>query len=80
MICGQVGCCDDSNNKHATKHFHATGHPISKQFEPPEDWGWCYVDEMVLDGSRWPIRGPAAHTVSVVSSTAGTGRQREDRT
>ena len=24
MSCGHVGCCDDSKNKHATKHFHAT--------------------------------------------------------
>lgn len=27
MVCGHVGCCDDSKNKHATQHFHATGHP-----------------------------------------------------
>lgn len=26
LICGHVGCCDSSKNKHATKHFHATGH------------------------------------------------------
>ena len=26
--CGHVGCCDDSPNRHATKHFHATAHPI----------------------------------------------------
>ena len=62
MICGHVGCCDDSKNKHATKHFHATGHPIIKSFEPREDWGWCYVDEVVLDGSQWPINGPVSHT------------------
>jgi len=24
MRCGQVRCCDDSKNKHATKHFAAT--------------------------------------------------------
>ena len=63
MICGHVGCCDGSKNKHATKHFHATKHPIMKPFEPPADWGWCFVDEVVLDGSRWPIRGPLAHSV-----------------
>ena len=63
MICGHVGCCDDSKNRHATKHFHATNHPIIKSFEPGEDWGWCYVDEVVLDGSRWPIHGPVAHPV-----------------
>ena len=48
LTCGHVGCCDDSKNRHATKHFHATGHPIMKSFEPGEDWGWCYVDEVVL--------------------------------
>jgi hypothetical protein len=26
-ICGHVGCCDSSKNKHATKHFEATNHP-----------------------------------------------------
>jgi len=31
LICGQVGCCDDSKNKHATKHFHTTTHPSTGQ-------------------------------------------------
>src|SRR5258705_189519 len=44
--CGHVGCCDDSPNKHATKHFHATQHPIIEGYDPPEGWGWCYVDEV----------------------------------
>ena len=26
-ICGHIGCCDDSPNKHATAHYHATEHP-----------------------------------------------------
>jgi hypothetical protein len=65
MICGHVGCCDNSKNRHATKHFHATRHPIIKSFEPAEDWGWCYVDELFLDAASWPIRGPAAHSVSL---------------
>ena len=25
--CGHVGCCDNSPNRHATAHFHATRHP-----------------------------------------------------
>ena len=62
MTCGQVGCCDDSKNRHATKHAHASRHPIIKSFEPGEDWGWCYVDEVVLDPTGWRIRGPVAHT------------------
>jgi uncharacterized UBP type Zn finger protein len=43
--CGHVGCCDSSPNKHATKHFHATRHPIMTSFEKGENWSWCYVDE-----------------------------------
>jgi uncharacterized UBP type Zn finger protein len=49
MECGNVGCCDDSKNKHATKHFHATKHPIMRSIEPGEDWGWCYIDKVELD-------------------------------
>ncbi|WP_312436939.1 UBP-type zinc finger domain-containing protein [Janthinobacterium sp.] len=49
MVCGHVGCCDDSKNKHATKHFHATKHPIIRSKEPGETWGWCYVDELFYD-------------------------------
>jgi len=26
--CGYVGCCDSPENRRATRHFHATGHPI----------------------------------------------------
>ena len=47
--CGHVGCCDDSPNTHATRHFKATGHPIMETYDPPDGWGWCYVDEMMLD-------------------------------
>jgi hypothetical protein len=46
--CGHVGCCDDSKNKHATKHFHATRHPIISSLEVGEDWSWCYVDEIAM--------------------------------
>jgi hypothetical protein len=47
--CGHVGCCDDSANRHATKHFKATGHPLIETYDPPDGWGWCYVDEVMLD-------------------------------
>ncbi len=49
MTCGHVGCCDSSPNRHATKHFHAQRHPIVRSFEPGEEWGWCYVDEVMFD-------------------------------
>ncbi len=52
LICGNVGCCDSSKNKHATKHFHATEHPIIRSIEPGENWGWCYVDEITYDFSH----------------------------
>ena len=47
MVCGNVGCCDSSKNKHATKHFRHSGHPVMRSIEPGEDWIWCYVDEMI---------------------------------
>ena len=47
--CGHVGCCDSSKNKHATKHFRSTQHPIIKSAERGEDWMWCYVDEDYVD-------------------------------
>ena len=48
-ICGHVGCCDNSKNKHATKHFHQTGHAIIQSFEPDEEWGYCYVDDLFFE-------------------------------
>ena len=51
-ICGHVGCCDSSKNKHATKHFHATRHAIMQSMEPGENWGWCYIDEAWLENLK----------------------------
>ena len=58
--CGHVGCCDDSPNRHATKHFHTTGHPVIEGYDPPEGWGWCYIDEVWVDLSdrATPQLGP----------------------
>jgi Zn-finger in ubiquitin-hydrolases and other protein len=60
LICGHVACCDDSPNRHATAHAHATSHPIVRSLEPAEDWSWCYVDEVafVVDGIRGHTRIP----------------------
>jgi uncharacterized UBP type Zn finger protein len=49
--CGHVGCCDQSPNKHANKHFEETAHPIIQSFERDEDWIWCYIDEVYLEPS-----------------------------
>lgn len=48
MTCGQVGCCDESKNKHATRHYHTTGHPVIKSLQPGETWMWCYADQVLL--------------------------------
>jgi uncharacterized UBP type Zn finger protein len=53
LTCGHVGCCDSSPNRHATKHYHKTSHPVVVSFEPDERWGWCYVDDE-------PVEVPAA--------------------
>jgi hypothetical protein len=49
LVCGHVGCCDSSKNKHATKHFHATKHPTMRSVEQGEHWGWCFVDEAMVE-------------------------------
>lgn len=49
LVCGHVGCCDSSVHKHATKHFHAAEHPVMRSFEPGDDWGWCYIDELRME-------------------------------
>jgi uncharacterized UBP type Zn finger protein len=54
LSCGYVGCCDASPSKHATKHFHRSGHPIIRSFEPGEDWDWRYVDELMMEPALEP--------------------------
>jgi uncharacterized UBP type Zn finger protein len=54
MECGHIGCGDASKNKHATKHFRATRHPIVRSIEPGEDWGWCYVDQLWFESLQLP--------------------------
>jgi uncharacterized UBP type Zn finger protein len=48
-VCGHVGCCDQSPGRHATGHFHTTKHPVMESYDPPDPWGWCYVDEVMID-------------------------------
>lgn len=62
LECGHVGCCDDSPNRHATAHFHETGHPVIRSLEPGETWSWCYVDEipLALDQVAGATRIPAS--------------------
>jgi uncharacterized UBP type Zn finger protein len=43
--CGVTLCCDSSPNGHATKHAHATGHPVIASAQPNEQWLYCYPDK-----------------------------------
>jgi uncharacterized UBP type Zn finger protein len=46
-VCGHVGCCDSSPNRHATRHWRESAHPLVRSIEPGERWVWCYADEVV---------------------------------
>ena len=45
LTCGHVGCCDDSPNRHASKHARSSGHPVIASAEPGERWLYCYPDD-----------------------------------
>ena len=47
LTCGHVACCDSSPNRHASKHFRKTEHPLVRSIEPGETWTWCYIDQLV---------------------------------
>lgn len=40
--CGVTLCCDNSPNRHASKHARASGHPVIASAEPGERWLYCY--------------------------------------
>ena len=44
QTCGGTRCCDNSPNRHASKHAHASGHPVIASAEPHERWLFCYPD------------------------------------
>lgn len=48
LSCGNVGCCDDSPNQHATQHHRDSGHPMVASLEPGDDWQWCFVDQTLV--------------------------------
>jgi hypothetical protein len=43
--CGATLCCDSSPNRHASKHAHATGHPVIASAEPGERWLYCFLHD-----------------------------------
>jgi len=49
QTCGVTLCCDNSPQRHATKHAHGTGHPVIASAEPGERWLYCYPDDMFAE-------------------------------
>jgi Zn-finger in ubiquitin-hydrolases and other protein len=43
--CGATLCCDDSPNRHASKHARAAHHPVIASAEPGERWLYCFADD-----------------------------------
>lgn len=54
-LCGHIGCCDDSLNTHAAKHYEATGHRVIRSFEPGEEWFWDFAAD---DWAQGPYLAP----------------------
>ena len=48
LVCGEVGCCDSSQARHARRHYEETGHLLIRSIEPGERWIWCYEDMAYL--------------------------------
>ena len=48
LTCGRVACCNSSKNKHATKHYETSKHPLIESAQPGEDWRWCYIDQVFI--------------------------------
>ena len=49
QTCGTTLCCDQSPNKHMTKHNHKTQHQVVISAEPGEQWLYCYKDDQFVD-------------------------------
>jgi uncharacterized UBP type Zn finger protein len=47
--CGATRCCDDSPNKHATRHARDSGHPVIASAQPGERWLYCYPDDAFVE-------------------------------
>ena len=45
QACGATLCCDNSPNRHATKHAKVSGHPVIASGERGERWLYCHRDD-----------------------------------
>lgn len=49
QTCGVTLCCDNSPNRHATKHAKSTTHPVIASAEPGEQWLYCYPHDALAE-------------------------------
>jgi uncharacterized UBP type Zn finger protein len=56
LSCGHVGCCDNSKNKHASRHAGETEHPIIQSYQPGEKWRYCFPHDQNLPDTDTPAR------------------------
>jgi len=47
--CGGTRCCDDSPNRHASRHARETRHPVIASAEQGERWLYCYPDDAFVE-------------------------------
>ena len=48
LICGRTLCCDSSPNRHMAGHYREVGHPLMRPADEPDDWIWCFADELTM--------------------------------
>lgn len=48
LSCGEVGCCDNSKNRHARQHWNDHSHPLIQSIEPGETWQYCFDDHILV--------------------------------
>ncbi|QSB14712.1 UBP-type zinc finger domain-containing protein [Natronosporangium hydrolyticum] len=48
LSCQHIGCCDSSPQRHASRHWRRSDHPVASSAEPREGWAWCFPDELLL--------------------------------
>jgi hypothetical protein len=44
-----VGCCDNSKNRHARKHWEEHDHPVIRSLEPGETWKFCFPERQAFE-------------------------------
>ena len=51
MVCGKVGCCDSSPNRHASRHYQETGHHVIRGIGIGDTWTFDFVTGKTEDAA-----------------------------